>query len=341
MPAALSPQDLSQLPPNIQQILAGQQAGAGNPEADVKQMGNSTEGDLNTALQRRFGQGANFDQQFDSGVRGLMGEIPGIQNQYEQGTQRANEDFTTAAQRIGQQNDLASGRQQNQMADQGLGYSGANLLGQQRLGEALQQNVFGANQSRNRGIGDLTSRLQGQLQGITGREQALEGQATERATVADQTRAWEAEQQAMQQQALKMQQDNAAAQMQQQQAAAAQQQQALAQLEAQARQSVQPVAGPTGGLSYGGGGGAPAPQAPAAPQTIQFKMGGGADTTYNLTNPADVKNLQENLLNAGYNPGTIDGQMGPATIAALKAFSRQAAQAASHGDTSNSTSWTG
>lgn len=328
MPAALSPQDLSQLPPSIQQIINSQQAGAGSPDPNVKQLGDSTVNDLNTALQRRFGQSSNYDSTFDSGVRGLMGEVPGIQNQYEQGTQRQNEDFMTNAQRIGQQSDLANGRQQNAMADQGMGYSGANLLGQQRLGEALQQNVFGANQSRNRGISDLTGRLQGQLQGISSREQALEGQATERATVADQTQAWQAQQQAMEQQALKAQQDQAAAQLQQEQQAAEQQQAALAALEAQARQSVQPIPGPTGALSGGGG----APQAPPVDwkgQTptnkVQIDHPGWPAQNLDLTNAKDVKNLQLEMLNNGFYTGAdknnpYTGQFDQATQQALSNY---------------------
>lgn len=246
MGTALNPDDLAKLPPGIQQVLQGQQSGAGAPDPNLDQLGGSTVNDLNSAIQRRFGQDNSFDPTYDSGLRGLLGEIPIDQRNYEQSQQRTNEDFMTTAQKLAQGNDRAVSGIENTMANNGMGYSGAHLVAQQRQGQDFQNSVFSANQARARGLSDATQRMADAYQTIRSRESDLQAGATERARVRDEAAAWAKQQQQLELQRQQQEQANAQTAMQQQQQQAAANEAALKQLEAQSLAMSQPVPAPTG-----------------------------------------------------------------------------------------------
>lgn len=290
MATSLSQQDLSQLPQSIQDILNQQNSGAGAPDPDLSQLGDSTLTDLSGALNRRFGQGQNYDPTEQAGIQSLIDSIPGVQNTYQEGQDQTNEDFMTAAQQLDKQNTLAMSQQQNNMADQGLGYSGANVLGQQRLGQAYQQQVFGANQSRARTLSGLTDQEVAAYQAIQDRSASLQGDAASRANVQDQANAWAAAQQQMEQQAQQQQQQEAAASLAQQQAQQQAEQQQIAAMEAQALAASQPVPDSGGSITPASTG-----------EQVTLAGPGGAKTTYDTSNQNDVLTIQKAMLAAGMN----------------------------------------
>lgn len=233
------------LSPALRRLLDQQRVGlyAGSQQ-------NSAAGDtmsnLQSAIGRRFGQRSEFDSEYDSALRGLMGQIPTIEGAYQKNVQRTDEDFTTSAEDLFNQKGLADSRHLNIMANNGMGFSGANLVGQQRLGEQFQQGVQGLTRNRTRTLEDLNDTTTGAYQDITSRSNTLQAGAAGRATARDEERAWQAEQVRMEQERAQHEQEMADRQLQQSQIIFQQNQEALAQLRQQMVQMSQPRPSPTG-----------------------------------------------------------------------------------------------
>jgi murein L,D-transpeptidase YcbB/YkuD len=261
---------------------------------------------LQGALGRRFGETQDFDKDYDTGMRGLLGEVPTLQSQFEQSRQRLGEDFTQTADQLDKQNTQNRERHLNAMADRGLGYSGANLVGQERIGEQFQKSVQGANQAYARGQSDMSTSEADAFRRIQQRAAEIESGATGRATARDETRKWQQQQEQMAQQAAAREQQQL--EQQQSQAAAQQQQvdQQLRALEQQSLASSQPM--PTGNGSY-----SPAAQSPIASPINTNSNISMWNREYNLRDPNEIKQMQFDL---GLRP---DGIIGPQTAAAIQA----------------------
>ncbi len=298
-------------------LLSSQSSGVPTP-ADQQDPSAGVTANLQGAMGRRFGQNQDFDPTYDAGLRSLMGQVPQLQSNYESQRQRAGEDFTTAADQLAKTNDDQNTHHLQNMADNGLGYSGANLIGQERIGTAFQKGVQGAGTAYTRGLENLSSSEAAAYKNIESRRTDLEGAAAERARVRDETAAWQKQQLAMETQRQQQEQKNQETALAAQQAQQAQFDQQLKAMEAQALVQSQPMATPTGsyssGGSYGGGGGgggggAPAASAPAIDTNSNISVN---YEEYNLRDPNEVKQLQYSL---GLRP---DGIVGPATAAALQ-----------------------
>ncbi len=300
---ALTKEQLAKLPPSVAALLQSQQSGdqmtpqQNDPSAPVLQ-------GLQGALGRRFGETQDFDSQYDSELRGLMGQVPLLQGQYEQNRQRMGDDFTQTAEGLDKQNEQNRSRHLNAMADRGLGFSGANLVGQERIGEQFQEGVQGANKAYSRGLEDLSTSEADAFRRIQERASQVEGTAAERGRVRDETRRWQAEQQRMETERLGREQEQQAALLAEEQRQSEAYQQQLVALEQSALASSQPM--PTATGSYAGA--APAP-------TSNFNTDTNVSVNYmeyNLRDPNEVKALQTQL---GLRP---DGIVGPQTITALQ-----------------------
>lgn len=306
---ALTKQQLALLPASVQALLASQQQGdqqlpqQTDPSAKVMTS-------LQQAIGRRFGEGQEFDAEYDSSLRGLMGEVPTLQAGFQKNRQRLGEDFTQTAEGLDKQNTQNRDRHLNSMADRGLGFSGANLVGQERVQEGFQKGVQGASQAYGRALDDVSGSEADAFRRVQERSSNVEASAGERARVRDEKRKWEQEQ-------MRMEQERMAREQQQAEAQLAEQQRQYALLEQQALAASQPMPTATGsysaGTSGGGGGGGrvPAPRFNTDTNvSVNFKE-------YNLRDPTEIKQLQSDLgLRA-------DGIMGPQTITALQ---RQNAQ---------------
>lgn len=236
---------ISQLPASVRRLL--EQQGSGYYETP-QQSSNSgqTMSALQAAAARRFGQSGEFDQEYDAGVRGLMGQVPTLEANFRNNRQRMDEDFTLGAEREDRDNTQNQDRHVNTMADRGLSSSGANLVGQGRIAEGFQRNVQGLVTNRSRGMNDLTGAQNAAYRNIEGKAGELQGQAAGRATARDQQRAWEQEQQRMQMEQARQQQEMAQQQLQMQQQAMASAEAAQRRMEEQLRAQSQPVASSTG-----------------------------------------------------------------------------------------------
>lgn len=302
---ALNPQQLAKLPPSVAALLASQSQG---DQALPQQTDDTaaTTSALQGALARRFGTGQEFDQQYNADVTGLLGQVPGIQSNYDTQRNQLGEDFTKTADQLDKANTRNREMHLNAMADRGLGYSGANLLGQERIGEQFQQGVQGANTALARNLSGLSADEANALRAIQARQATAEGAAAERARVRDETAAWQRQQEQLAQQQLAQQQQAADQANQQAAAQQAAYQQQLAELERQALASSQPMPTATGTYAPPATGGA----APArnTDSNVSFNT-----QEYNLRDPNEVKQLQYDL---GLRP---DGIMGPQTWGALDA----------------------
>lgn len=307
---ALTIEQLKKLPPSVAALLQSQDQG----DQQLPQATNSSSdvlSGLQGALGRKFGELQDFDPTYDASLRGLIGEVPTLQSQFEQNRQRLGEDFTRTAETLDRQNDQNRERHLNAMADRGLGYSGANLLGQERIGEQFQRSVQGANTAFARGQSDLSTTEADAYRRIQQRQAEAEAAAAGRATARDETRKWQKQQEEMAQAAAAREQAAQEAALQQQQAQQAAVDAQLAQLERQSLAASQPMPTATGTYSppaTGGGG--------AAAETSPINMDSNIsmwNREYNLRDPNEVKQMQFDL---GLRP---DGIMGPQTIAAVQA----------------------
>lgn len=299
---ALTRDQLAKLPPSVAALLASQSQGDQQLPEQVSS-GNNVLSDLQGALGRRFGETQDYDSGYDAELRGMIGQVPQLQSQYEQRRQRMGEDFTQTADSLAQQNDQARSRHLAAMADRGMGFSGANLVGQERIGEAFQKSVQGANQSYTRGLADTSTDEADAYQRIKERQASVESAAADRARVRDETRKWQAQQAEMEKQRLAQEATLADQQRQQQEQEAAAYQQQLQQLEAQSLASSQPMPTATGSM---------APAASSAPSINTDTNVSVNFHEYNLRDPNEVRVLQSQL---GLRP---DGIIGPETIAALQ-----------------------
>lgn len=301
---ALTREQLAKLPPSVAALLQSQSMG----DQALPQQNDPAQGvlsNLQGALGRRFGETQDFDAEYDAAMRGMIGEVPGLQASYEKNRQRLGEDFTLTAEQLDRQNEQNRSRHLNEMANRGLGYAGANLVGQERIGEQFQRSVQGAGQAYTRGLDDLSTSEADAYRRIQERASATEATAAERARVRDETRKWQQEQQ-------RLEQDRLAREQQQQEAALAEQQrqnelmnQQLSALEQQALAASQPM--PTANGTYA----SPAAANPATSFNTDTNVSVW-QREYNLRDPNEVKELQYSL---GLRP---DGIVGPQTIAALQ-----------------------
>lgn len=266
---------VAQLPESVRRLLQQQGSGFYDTPNQASNSG-QTMSALQAAAARRFGQSGEFDQEYNAGVRGLMGQIPDLEARYQNNRNRMDEDFTLGAERENRDNDLNNDRHTNTMADRGLGHSGANLVGQGRIAEGFQRNVQGLVSNRARGMSDLTGAQNSAYRNIEARAGELQGQAAGRANVRDQQRAWEAEQQRMQMEQAAQQQKMAEQQLQMQQAAIAQAEASQRRMEQQMLQQAQPRASSTGSYT-------PAPPPPPPPlRPIYPGVPGGEPGPYSM-----------------------------------------------------------
>ena len=300
---ALTKEQLAKLPPSVAALLQSQAQG----DQQLPQQNDPSAGvmaNLQGALGRRFGETQDFDAQYDSELRGMLGQIPGLQGQYAQQRQRADEDFTRSAEQLDKQNEKNRSQHLNAMADRGLGFSGANLVGQERIGEQFQEGVQGASKAYARGLEDLSTSEADAFRRIQERASSVEGAAAERGRVKDETRKWQAEQSRMETERLAREQQQQEAQLaQERQQAEAYQQQLLA-LEQSSLAASQPMPTASGGYAK-----------PAPAPTSNFNTDTNVSVNYmeyNLRDPNEVKALQTQL---GLRP---DGIVGPQTISALQ-----------------------
>lgn len=305
----LNPEELQRLPESIRRLMQNESLGIqADPLSSGQDSGNAVLSDLQGALGRRFGQqyGADFDPEYDAGVRGLLSQVPQHQAQFQNRRQRMGEDFYRSAEDLDRMNTRTGEQHEIKMADQGMLRSGANLVGQERLGEQFQRGVQGLTQARQRGLTDLAGEESGVYQRIRGRQSELEASGTERARVREERRRWEEEQRRMEEDRMRREED-----MRNQELQARQQEQAsaearLRQVEAAALAGSQPYPTSTGGYARpaGGGGGAPA---------LNNNTNVSVDSyEYNLRDPNEVRELQQ------YLGLSVDGVYGPATQQALE-----------------------
>lgn len=299
---ALTKEQLAKLPPSVAALLQSQEAGdqqlpqQSDPAAPVLT-------NLQGALGRRFGETQDFDSEYDSTIRNLLGEVPTVQAGFQRNRQRLGEDFTLTAEQLAQQDEQNRSRHLNAMADRGLGFSGANLVGQGRIAEGFQKSVQGANTAYTRGLDDLSTSEADAFRRIQERASASEAVAAERGRVRDETRKWQQEQSRLEQERLAREEQQQAAALAEQQRQNELMQQQLAQLEQSALASSQPM--PTATGTYA--------SAPSGGSSFNTDTNVSVDfREYNLRDPNEVKLLQSSL---GLRP---DGIMGPQTIAALQ-----------------------
>lgn len=267
--------------------------------------GNTVLQRLQEAMTRRFGETNDFDPEYDAGMRGLAGQVPTLQAGFQRSRQRLGEDFTLTAEQLDKQNEQNRQRHLNAMADRGLGYSGANLVGQERIGEQFQKSVQGAHTAYTRGLDDMSTSEAEAFRNIQQRQTELEGGAAERGRVRDERRRWEQEQARLEQE--RMTREAEQARVAQEEAARQQQlyEEQLRQLEQNALAQSQPMPTATGTMSSGTSGG-------SAPRINTDTNVSVNFMEYNLRDPNEVKALQRDL---GLRS---DGVIGPATIRALQ-----------------------
>lgn len=230
---------VTQLPPSVQRIL--DQAGSGyfaNPQQSSN--AGQTVASLQAAAAQRFGNGGQFDSQYDQGIRGLLGEVPGLEANYQNQQGRLDENFSLGADKMARDDVVNQEHNTNQMADHGLGYSGANLVGQGRIQEGFQRGIQGLVTNRARGLSDLTGAQNAAYRQIESRAGDLQGQAAGRATARDEQKAWQDEQIRMQTEQAKLQQDQANAALAFQQQAQAANEAAQRRMEQQLTMQSQP-----------------------------------------------------------------------------------------------------
>lgn len=236
---------LQNLPESVRRLL--EQQGAGFYQTPNQQSSSrDVTAQLQAAAGRRFGQSGEFDPEYDAGIRSLLGQVPDLEARFQNQRGRVDEDFTQGAEKLDREKGLDDERHINTMADRGLGFSGANLVGQGRIAEGFQRNVQGLTTNRSRQLADLTGQQNAAYRSLTDRASEAQGSAANRATVRDQQRAWQAEQVRMEQERAAAQQRFAEEQMRMQQAAQAEAQAAQRRMEEMLRQQSQPQPAPTG-----------------------------------------------------------------------------------------------
>lgn len=314
---ALTEEELSVLPPNIQRILRAQQEQSGfgadglakaitfqSPQ--YQQSGQQLVKDLSGAAGRRFGQqyGAEFDPTYDASVRGLMGEVPNLQAGFDLQRQRLGEDFGQSMRDLDTQNTRANKAHLVNMADRGIGRSGATLVGQERLGEQFQRGIESAVRGRTSGLESIEQNAATAYQNVRNRLSQAEAQGTERARVREEARRFQEEQ-------VRLEQERALREEQLAREAQERQRQQMDQM-AEMLAASQPVPDATGALVAGGGGSGGAAGALSAPAIDTNTNVSVNWNEYNLRDPNEVKELQ-------YFLGLpVDGIVGPQTIGALR-----------------------
>lgn len=309
---ALTEEELVNLPENIQRILRAQQAAQGigaqvaGQVPSYQQSGLALTNDLTAAAGRRFGQqyGSEFDPTYDASVRGMLGEIPQLQAGFDLQRQRLGEDFGRSMRDLDTQNTRANKAHLINMADRGIGRSGANLVGQERLGEQFQRGIESAVSGRQAGLESLEQNAASAFQRIRSRLSEAEAAGTERSRVREEARRFQEEQQRLEQErALREEQ----AQREAEQRAQAQMDQMASMLA-----SSQPVPTDTGSLVTGGGGGGGVASDSSAPAMNTDTNVSVNFQEYNLRDPREVKALQM------YLGLPADGIIGPQTVKALQ-----------------------
>ncbi|MGH9982413.1 MAG: peptidoglycan-binding domain-containing protein [Nitrososphaeraceae archaeon] len=306
---ALSEDDLIRLPPSIQKMLrAQQQQGIASQIAAPQYQASGTQlvSDLSGAAGRRFGgqYGSEFDPTYDADVRGLLGSVPQMQAGFDLQRQRLGEDFGQSMRDLDTQNTRASKQHLVNMADRGIGRSGANLIGQERIGEQFQRGIESAVRGRESGLESLEQGAASAFQGIRSKLSQAEAAGTERARVREETRRFQEQQQLMETERARREEEAARAAEQR----AQQQQDQFAQILADS----QPVPTATGALVAGGGGSRGGGTASSTPVINTDSNVSVNFQEYNLRDPREVKELQSYL---GLQP---DGVIGPQTIQALQ-----------------------
>ncbi len=263
------------LPESVRKLLQQQQAGY----YETPQQ-RSSAGDVMSMLQqaasRRFGQSGQADPEYDEEIRGLMSQIPDLEAGYQNAQQRVDEDFTLGAEELDREKTLADGRHVNTMANNGIGYSGANLIGQGRIAEGFQRGVQGLATNRSRTLSDLSGAQNAAYRQLTSRAGSAQGQAANRATEQDERRAWEMEQVRMEQESAKAQQEYAERGLAMQQQIMEQNEAARRRMEQQLTAMSQPQPTATGAYRM------PTPAAPA-PQPAQPRP-----TPYSIVHTPDL-----------------------------------------------------
>lgn len=233
------------LPDSIRRLLEQQGAGFYDTPQQSSNAGASMSS-LQQAIARRFGQSKDFDAEYESGIRGLMSQVPDLEAQFQNTRTRLDEDFALGAEQLDRDKKTADVSHLNRMANNGMGYSGANLVGQGRIGEAFQRGVQGLATGRSRALSDMTGAQNAAYRQLESRAGELQGQAANRASARDQAQAWQNEQIRMQQEQAKAQQEYAERSLQMQQNIQAQNEAATRRMQEQLRSMSQPQLAPTG-----------------------------------------------------------------------------------------------
>lgn len=266
---------------------------------------------LNGAVAQTDG---NFDSQYDSGIRGLMGQTMQEAADLPMEDTRAQEGYNQNSETLGRQNKTALTNNAVNMADRGLAFSGINLGQQGAIAENTQRGMQGLSDSLAQKRQDITRRGQKFEGDVTNRLADFQGQRAAKAAEREQQKAWQDTQTRLADEQSQRSMDMQRQQMEQSQRQADALQQQIA--------AAQPVASDTGsyassgggggggggGSSYSGGGGrvsAPASYDTNTNVSVDFRE-------YNLRDPYEVKELQTYL---GLKP---DGKYGAATDNALK-----------------------
>lgn len=230
---------------SVRRLLQQQQAGFYERPTQTSSAG-GVMSTLQSAAARRFGQSGEFDEEYDAGIRGLMGQVPDLEAGYQNGLQRLDEDFTLGAEDLGRQKQTADSQHVNVMANNGIGRSGANLIGQGRIAEGYQRGMQSLTTGRSRSMDDMTSAQNAAYRQLTSRAGELQGGAAKNATARDERRAFEMERIRLEQDTAKAQQEYAERGLSMQQQIAEQNEAARQQAEQRLREMMQPKVTPTG-----------------------------------------------------------------------------------------------
>lgn len=245
----------------------------------------------------------NFDQQYDAGVRGLIGQTTQEAADLPMEDTRAQEGYNQSSEGIGRQNKQALSNNAVGMADRGLSFSGINLGQQGAIAENTQRSLQGASDVLAQKRQDITRRGQKFEGDVTSKLSNFQGQRAAKAAEIEQQKAWQDTQ-------TRLADEQSRREMEMQQRQMEQSQRQADALQQQIARS-QPVASASGSYSPGSTGGSGG----AAPGSAAYDTNTNVSVDYreyNLRDPYEVKELQAYL---GLKP---DGVYGATTDAALK-----------------------